>query len=317
MEATEPGKAGTVRPVVFHALRLLPHHLHAPFQSGAVVALSLASAAAYGLAAVLQHQAAVREPPELSMTTGLMLRLVRRPMWVVGNLLDVGAFVLQFLALRRGSLALVEPILVLSLVFALPASALLARRPVGRRDVVSALAMALGLGLFLAAGRPGAGHPHGTPLGWVLLTAVVAATVAASVLGARGATARRAGLLLAVGSGVAFGYVAAVAERTGHLLDRGVVHTLASAAPYELAIGGLTALVLTQSAYHAGDLRLSLPTLTVVQPLVAIAIGQSLFAEHLRTHGWAPLVETVGLLSVVVGVSVLAHPATIGVGEGA
>src|SRR5581483_8738940 len=118
-----------------------------------VVLLSLASAASYGFGAVFQHRAAVREAPELSLRAGLIVRLARRPMWVVGNALDGVGYLFQFLALRNGSLTLVEPLLVLSLVFALPVAAWLDHRRVSASDVASISAIAIGLAVFLGVGR--------------------------------------------------------------------------------------------------------------------------------------------------------------------
>ena len=48
-----------------------------------IVGLSLVSAASYGLAAVLQHYAAIREPPDLCRRGGLVVRLV--PAHVAGR----------------------------------------------------------------------------------------------------------------------------------------------------------------------------------------------------------------------------------------
>ncbi len=123
------------------------------------------------------------------MQAGLLVRLARRPMWLAGSLLDGLGYLFQFLALRRGSLALVEPILVLSLVFALPVAARLDRRPVGRFELVPALAVVAGVGLFLGAAQPGVGRPDASPLAWVVLSVVVAALCGAVTLGARGARA--------------------------------------------------------------------------------------------------------------------------------
>ena len=238
---------------VFH------HHVGRGLVS--IVLLSLASAASYGMAAVLQHQAAIREPPELSLRAGLLVRLAHRPRWLVGNALDGFGYLFQFLALRRGSLALVEPLLVLSLVFALPVGAWLEHRRASAADVWSTIVIAAGLALFLGVARPGIGHPHASSAAWAFLSAVIAACCGTMILATRGGSPRRAAVLLAAGSGTAFGYVAAVTERTGHILDRGVVHTLTTWTPYALLVGGVAALLLTQSAFHAGALRLSLPTL--------------------------------------------------------
>ncbi len=287
------------------ALGVFHHHVGRGLVS--IVVLSLASAASYGLAAVLQHQAAIREPPELSLRAGLLVSLARRPLWLVGNGFDGVGYLFQFLALRRGSLALVEPLLVLSLVFALPVAAWLEHRRVSAADVASTSIIAAGLALFLGVARPGIGHPHASGVAWAILSSAIAVCCGALVLGARGGSRRRAAVLLAAGSGTAFGYVAAVTERTGHILDAGVVHTLTTWAPYALLAGGVAALLLTQSAFHAGALRLSLPTLTVAQPLVAVAIGLGFFGEHVDSRGVAPLLELLGLVLMTAGVFFLAR----------
>jgi drug/metabolite transporter (DMT)-like permease len=277
-----------------------------------VVLLSLASAASYGLGAVLQHRAAVRQPPELSMRAGLLVQLARRPMWLVGNALDGVGYLFQFLALRRGSLSLVEPLLVLSLVFALPVAAWLDHRPISRSEVTSSGVIAAGLALFLAPAHPGLGHPQASGSSWVVLSSVVAAFCAVAVALARGRSRLRSAVFLAAGSGTAFGYVAALTERTGHLLDGGFVRLLETWMPYALLVAAVLALMITQSAFHAGALRLSLPTLTIAQPLVAVAIGIWVFGEHIDTRGPAPVFEVLGLMLVSAGVFALARSPVIG-----
>jgi drug/metabolite transporter (DMT)-like permease len=299
-----------VTALVGWGLGVFHHHIGRSLVS--IIVLSIASAAAYGLAAVLQHHAAVRQPPELSVRMGLLVGLVRRPLWLIGNALDGVGYLLQFLALRRGSLVLVEPLLVLSLVFALPVTAWIDHRRISGPDVASTVLILAGLALFLGAAHPGLGHPQASGEGWIVLTLAVAAACGALVLGARGGSRRRAAVLLGAGSGTAFGYVAALTERTGHILDGGIVHTLATWAPYGLLVGGTVALLLTQSAFHAGALRLSLPTLTVAQPLVAVIIGVGLFGEHIASHGAAPGWEGLGLVMVTFGVFALTRSPVIG-----
>jgi hypothetical protein len=295
---------------VLRVVAEVPHHHGGPVAS--IVLLSMASAASYGLAAVLQHRAAVQAAPELSMRAGLLFQLARRPLWLLGNALDGVGYLFQFLALRRGSLALVEPLLVLSLVFALPVAASLDHRRASWSELASTGAVAAGLAMFLGTARPGLGHPDASAQAWTILTVVVVVGCAAAVTGARHRARRRAAVLLGTGSGLAFGYVAALTERTGHLLDAGVVHTLASWVPYAMVVGAVAALLLTQSAFNAGELRLSLPTLTVTQPLVAVAIGLGVFGEHIDVRGIAPVVEGLGLALVTVGVFALGRSPVIG-----
>jgi hypothetical protein len=288
---------------------LLHHHIGRGLVS--IVLLSLGSAASYGIAAVLQHRAAIREPEQSSLQAGLLVRLARRPMWLIGNALDGVGYALQFLALRRGSLILVEPLLVLSLVFALPVAARLDHRRIGASALASTGVIAVGLALFLGVARPGLGHPHASRLAWLVLTIVIAAVCGALVFGAHGRDRQRAAVLLAAGSGVAFGYVAALTERTGHLLGAGLLRTLSTWEPYALLVGGAAALLMTQSAFNAGALRLSLPTLTVAQPLIAITIGLAMFGEHVDSHGVAPVFEAIGLVLVTFGVFALARTSVV------
>jgi drug/metabolite transporter (DMT)-like permease len=273
-----------------------------------IVLLSLASAVSYGMAAVLQHHATTKEPPDDAMRLGLLAKLAHQPLWLVGNALDGIGYLFQFLALRRGSLPLVEPLLVLSLVVALPLAAHYEHRRISLAALLSAGAIAVGLALFLGVGGPGVGHPHASTEAWIVLSGIVAVFCLATVAFRNRSTSRQwAAVLLGAGSGVAFGYAAALTERIGHLLDRGVLHALTSWEPYALIVAGIVALLLTQGAFHAGALRLSLPTLTVAQPLVAIAISLIFFGERINTSGVAIACEIVGLALVTAGVFAIAQ----------
>jgi drug/metabolite transporter (DMT)-like permease len=291
------------------ALSIVHHHISRGLVT--IVVLSLLSAASYGIAAVLQHRAAVREPIGEMRQAGLLARLVSRPVWLIGNALDGVGYLFQFLALRRGSLTLVEPLLVLCLVFALPVAAWLDHRPIHVSEWVPATVIAVGVGIFLRSSRPGLGHPFASDEAWGILSAIIVGICAALAVAAHGASSRRSAFLQALGSGIAFGYVAAVTERTGHLLNGGVLHTLANWEPYALVIGGSAALLLTQGAYNAGLLRLSLPTMTVAQPFVAVAIGLTMFHEGISTHGLDPVFEIAGIGLALFGVFALSRSSAI------
>jgi drug/metabolite transporter (DMT)-like permease len=294
----------------------LPHHLHLPLRHDRarfrayldrvdipVVAVveSLAGAACYALSSVLQQSAAAEQPPELAMRPGLLLGLLHSPRWMLGNLADVGGYLFQFLALRRGALALVSPLFVTGLVFSIVGNAVSQHRRPNRREVIGSLATVAGLAVFIAVARPGPGHPRADMTGWVSLFAVTAVLSGGAVLLARG-TARRRALLLAVATGVLYGVTSAVTEHTGYVLDRGALHTLTTWAPYVLAVISIVGLLVNQSAYQAGDLRLSLPTFTVLEPIVAILIGQFLFSEHIASGAGDRIGEVFGLAVMVVGV---------------
>ncbi len=271
-----------------------------PYVPLGVVLICLASAACYAASSVLQQREARGAPPEMAMRIGLIGHLVRRPLWLLGNLADVAGFGLQFLALRTGSLALVQPLLVTGLIFALVADAVLDGRRLTRSERRWTAMTVAGLALFLAVSRPGRGYPHASALGWCLLGLAALAAVGTLVLAGRASPRWRA-LCLGAATGVLFGLVAALTESSAHLLDHGLLHALAHWPPYALALCAVLGLMLSQSAFQAGDLKWSLPALTVVEPVVAILIGQVLFGEHISVSGLAPVAEVLGLVLMAGG----------------
>ena len=124
---------------------------------GMVVASALGSALLYALASVLQQRAARAVPPERSMRISLLTTLLARPLWVVGVLADVGGFLLQFYALDRGSLVLVQPLLVSGLLFALPLGAVLSKQRMRAPDWIGAACVMVGLSVFLVVANPDRG----------------------------------------------------------------------------------------------------------------------------------------------------------------
>jgi len=84
------------------------------------IVLAVSAGFAYALASVLQQRAASEAAPELSLRPGLLLALVKRPLWVFGTLVDGAAYALEAASLGFGSIIVVQPLLVSGLLWALP-----------------------------------------------------------------------------------------------------------------------------------------------------------------------------------------------------
>lgn len=274
-----------------------------------VVLLALGAAASYGLASALQHQATPQHGHGMLSGAG-MVALLRHPRWLLGNLFDLVGYALQVLALRTGALVLVEPLLVTQLIFAFPVGDLLAHRRISRSELSAAALVTGGLALFLSVGRPETSPGRPSSIALWFLTGATALVIGGCVAGARLRRRGFAGLLLAVAAGTSFGYMAAMTSLTWSVISSGgFVHALGSWELYALGVSGAIGLVLTPNAFNAGRLALTLPTLTVAQPLVAIGIGLAVFDEKLATAGLAPLWESLGLLLSFLGVYALARRA--------
>ena len=82
--------------------------------------LAVAAAALFALAATLQQKGALGMG-DLSFTSpASFLRLATQTFWLLGTLALLGGYVLQAMALDRGRLAVIQPLLVTTILFALP-----------------------------------------------------------------------------------------------------------------------------------------------------------------------------------------------------
>jgi drug/metabolite transporter (DMT)-like permease len=284
-----------------------PHFFSQVHVPALAVILSLLGSACYALSSVLQHKTAAQQPPELSLRPGLLLALLRSPLWLIGIVSDVAGFLFQFFALRYGSLALVTPLFVFGLVLSIIGAAYIQHRRPTSGEWVASVVVSLGLAMFLFAAQPGPGRPHTSPGGWVALF-LVCGVVAGGAVALAQVTRHRA-LLLGAATGIIYGLTSAITEHTGHVLNHGAVHVLLTWAPYVLAITSIIGLLVNQSAFQAGSLSLSLPIMTVLEPLVAILIGQFLFGEHIASASGSRLGEILGLVITTVGVFALARHA--------
>src|SRR5262245_15457945 len=100
--------------------------------------LALGAALAYAVGVVLQYQAAHAADPGRAGGARLLVHLARRPVWLAGIAANAVGFGLRFLALRDGSLVVVQLLVLTGVVFALPLDAVLARRRISTREVVLA-----------------------------------------------------------------------------------------------------------------------------------------------------------------------------------
>lgn len=261
----------------------------------------------YALASVLQHKGARDQPDDQSLKLGLMVRLIRHPVWLAGTACDGAGYVLQFVALGHGPIVVVQPLLVCGLLFALPIGAAWAGRRLGRGDWIAALVVCAGLAVFLTVANPAAGYADTTSSNWVALLVSVTVVAVALIAVARGPNPRRRGMALAGAAGVVYGAAAALTKTTSHLLDRGLGPLFTHWQPYVLVAFGAGGMLLAQSAFQAGALDVSLPTMSVTDPVVSVAIGAFVLGEAISNGPAAVAVEVVALVAMCVGVYVLAR----------
>src|SRR5258708_7641099 len=232
-------------------------------------------------------------PVEFAARPSLLVRLFRRPMWMLGLVADVAGFGLQAAALHRGSLVVVQPLITTSLLFTLIFAAIWYHESISLTEWVSVVLVLVGLSVFLVVASPTETSSSLEVSGgtWALCAAVVVVVMALAVAGGlRSSGPTRAGLL-GLAAGVADAFMAVLAKAFAGSFDNGVASVFRSWTPYALIAGGAVALLLISTAYQAGHPTVSLPIITVTDPLVGSLIGISLFGEHLLVGGFrSPLI---------------------------
>jgi len=266
----------------------------------AAVLLALGAALAYAAASVLQQREAEADTgAERGGGLGLVLRLARKPIWLAGLAADALGYGLQAVALGVGELLVVQPVLTSGLLFALPVSAWWSGRKLGRGDFAWACALAIGLTVFLLLAGTDGGRDRASVSAWLACAAIAAPVLIMCIVGAVRSVGTRRAVLFAFATGVLFGITAALTKSSVVLLDRHGLGALGYWEPYALAMLGALGFVVNQRAFQAGSLTASLPTLTVVEPVVAALIGVTMLHETVPTSGvieWLAVAVSVGTM---------------------
>jgi drug/metabolite transporter (DMT)-like permease len=273
----------------------------------------------YGTGVALQYREAGQMPDSESVRFGLLVRLFRRPLWLLGVVCDFAGFALQAVALARGSLVVVEPLIASSLVFSFITVAITSGTKPDRRQLGAALLVVGGLSTFLIVAAPEVtSHDAADTASWIACVVVVWSLVAGIAVFAVTRPARIRGAALAVAAGLANGFVAVASKAFAQKLDDdGFGRALASWEPYVLLAAGIGSVLILQSAYQAHAATITFPLVEVTGPLTAALIGVSLFDEHLTLSGGRAPVVVLALAVMVFGVFLLgrdpmvAHPVAV------
>lgn len=271
------------------------------------VVCALLAAGLYAAASVLQQRTASAQPTEHALRLGLVTRLAQHPLWLLGVAADVGGYLFQVIALGTGAIVVVQPLLVTGLLFALPIGARWGGARLSVLDWVGAVAVCAGLAVFLTVAEPAAGHENVHLYRWAVLLGAASLLSAVLLLACRGRTPRQRAVLLSAVAGLSYGVAAALTKASVHLLTRGIPTLLTHWQPYLLVAVGIGGLIVAQSSFQAGTLDASLPTMTVVDPIVSILIGAFAFGESLDIGLVTTTTQVAALIAMVLGVFLLAR----------
>ncbi len=283
----------------------------------AVLALCAALASAFG--DVIRQRSAQEITDKPVGHLELFRMSLRDGRWWLGGGGAVANYGLQAGALVFGSVMLVTSLQVTALLFALPIYARLSRHRVTRSEWLWALVLAVALAVTVAVGDPETGQSRGSLMTWLLVAAVLIPVLAACVVGARvWSNGPAAPVLLAVVAGSSLAVFAVLTKGVVEIAERGPVAVLRAPEFYAWIATSLAGMIFQQSAFRAGALTASMPTVTVAKPVVASALGVIVLRETLEADGPEIAVLIAAVVVVIVATVALARgeAATISAGSG-
>src|SRR5918994_5508162 len=142
--------------------------------------LALVAALFFALAATLQQKGALGMGGISLGSPSSLVTLVKQTWWLFGTIALLVAYAFQAVALANGRLAVIQPLLVTTIVFALPLGYFLTNQVIRRHEVVGAAVVVLGLAVFTVVGDAADGVDNAPAGEWAI--AVVVFSPAAVVL---------------------------------------------------------------------------------------------------------------------------------------
>ncbi|MBF6052877.1 membrane protein [Streptomyces eurocidicus] len=257
-------------------------------------------------AVVLQRVAARKVPSADAFSPRLMLDLVRHPVWLGGIAAVVCAAVFQALALAAGSLALVQPIVVTELVFAIVIASVVFRRRLPFHGWAAIVSVTAGVAMALVAAAPAGERMDVTWQKWGIALAVTVGVTALCVLAALSRPRGKArAALFATAAAIGYALTAALMNSAVGVFDRyGAGAFFTCWQTYAFGAVGAGSLFLLSNAMESGPLLASQPALILGDALVSVSLGVLVFGEAIRT-GWWLVPEVLGLALVTAGALVL------------
>lgn len=270
------------------------------------IVLAVVASALFGGGVALQQRPTAPLDPSLRGGPPWFRRALRQPAWLAGVAAEIAGFLVQIAALRHGPLVEVQPVIALSLLFTLvlagrkpsernpskrnPSKRKPSKRkpsvPMGRREWIAAVAVVAGLVAFLVLAAPDeAARANVTAGTWIGLGGAAGGGMGAMLILGRRCSLQGRAVLFALAAGTGDATMAVLTKLLAGETDHGIHQILVSPVPYLLCGVGVAVFWLSQNAYHVGRPTVTLPIISVADPVLSSLLGVVIFGEVVHLGG--------------------------------
>jgi drug/metabolite transporter (DMT)-like permease len=269
--------------------------------------LALLAAASFALAATLWQKAALSLTGVSIRNPKSLLVLLTQRVWLAGLGAQILGVLLQAAALDRGQVSIIQPLLVTTVVWALPLGYFLTGQSVGRREVLGAVLVVAGLAVFASFASPAAGVDDAPASDWIGSILVIGAACTALLLFANRARSSARAALLGTVAGMLYGLSATLMKPVVENLHAdGAVAVLESWELWVMAVAGIVGFVFQQISLSTGRLVPSVAAVSVANPIVSVFLGAFVLQEALdKDPRWHAVVGVGGLALALLGAVVV------------
>ena len=269
--------------------------------------LALLAAFSFALAATLWQKASLGLTGISFGDPKSFLRLLSQWVWLLGLGAQIVGVLLQGAALDRGRVSIIQPLLVTSVIWALPLGYLMTGQKITRQVVLGAAIIVVGLGVFASFADPAAGVDDAPGSDWIASILVIGAICAALLLFSNHGSLTMKAATLGTLAGVLYGLSATLMKPvvetstpTGSGRCSAAGNSGCSRAPGSSASSSRT-------LAFDGRLVPSVATVSVANPVISVMLGALILQERFdKTPPWHAVLGVGGLALALFGAIVIA-----------
>ncbi|MFC0678195.1 DMT family transporter [Lysobacter korlensis] len=288
-----------------------------PYQA-AGIPIALLGAVFLSLGAQFQHSgvSSVERTHGSGNKAGLsirqLMRLLGRPAWVVGTVMLGLAILLQLISLGLAPLIVVQPLGAIALVITAILNSRKYQVKLDHKSIRAIVMCVGGVGLFVTIAAFTATERPITERQLVIILVTLAVIVVLLAVAFALLRKRFGAIFYILAAGVLYGFVATLAKVVLNRIQTGNFEALTMVCIAALLAATVLGAYFVQTAYSVGSPDLVIAGLTVVDPLVAVAVGILVLGEASQAPLWAVIAFVLSGIIAVVGVFQLAkhHPQT-------
>lgn len=282
------------------------------------IVLALIGAVFLSLGAQFQHRGvskvehSTQEVGSSGLNIKQLMLLLARPSWVLGTLMLGMAVVLQLSSLSLAPITVVQPLGAFALVLTAIINARISKVALDRDSIIAICMCVGGVALFVTIAAFTAVDKPVTDEDLIIILLILAVVLALFVVAFITLRKKFKALFYILGAGVLYGFVATLAKVVISRIQYGNFEWLTLLCVVALLAAAAFGAYFVQNAYSSGPPDLVIAGLTVVDPLVAVAIGILVLDEASQAPVWANIGFVVAGAIAIWGVFALAkhHPQT-------